>query len=680
MNLSYTSVYTWHTRHIPVRHSFSYNFSNYLIDVDDLAALDRLTPFIGWQKMAIYRFFEKDYLQPGFNNLRQKVEETLGGHGVTEKFPRIYLITGLRYFNYVFNSVSFYYCLRSGGEPGALITEINNTFGDKHAYVVPIPGEASFPYRVKIKKEFHVSPFLDTSGEYEFIISPLTDSFNVRINYLENQQYIFTSGVKGSFESLSRRKMFWHLFSSPVNAWLQMPRIHYQAARLFFIRGLTVYRRPNPFSSHTIRSAPPTLTQKMCLYLVSRILRRIEFGSIVMSLPDGTDLMFPGRKEQSPRCHIKIENYNTFKALISSGDVGAGEAYESGDWNSENLKEIFKILLRNYHVLQFRKPLYSSISRLFHRLIHMRRRNSVSGSRKNIEAHYDLSNDFFRLFLDPSMTYSSALYRNDNDSLHDAQQNKLLSIIQKAGITASHHVLEIGCGWGSFAIAAVRETGCRVTCLTLSREQKKLAESRIAAAGLSDRISIHLRDYREEQGSYDRIVSIEMLEAVGKNYLSTFFKNCDRLLADQGIMVLQVITIPEERIARYARSCDWIQKYIFPGCYVPAFSEVVEAAGSGRLNVENAENIGLHYAKTLHDWHQAFNDEYEKVRELGYSESFVRRWRYYLSYCEAGFTMRMLGTHQVVLSRQQNLALGELNAPDHSTLILDKVSSGRVRK
>ena len=255
-------------------------------------------------------------------------------------------------------------------------------------------------------------------------------------------------------------------------------------------------------------------------------------------------------------------------------------------------------------------------------------------------------------------TYSCGIFRSETENLEQAQRNKLWAMITKARIGAEDHVLEIGCGWGGFALEAVRETGCRVTGITLSKEQHAFACRRVAEAGLQDRITLLLRDYRHVEGRFDRIVSIEMLEAVGHKYFGDFFRCCDRLLKPKGLAVLQTITIPDHRYDRYRKGCDWIQKHIFPGGHLPSLGALCRAmAENSRFFVEHLENIGIHYARTLREWRLRFERNVDKVAELGFDRTFQRKWLYYLSFCEAAFGTRSLGNLQLVLTRPNNRSL-----------------------
>lgn len=286
------------------------------------------------------------------------------------------------------------------------------------------------------------------------------------------------------------------------------------------------------------------------------------------------------------------------------------------------------------------------------------RKNTLSCSAKIIQAHYDLSNEFFQVLLDQTMTYSCGLYLSPEDDLETAQRNKLQSIIRNARIDSNDHVLEIGCGWGSFAMEAAKRTGCRVTGITISKAQCSLARERVRQAGLEDRIAILLKDYREIQGSFDKIVSIEMLEGVGHKYFGAFFQCCDRLLKPNGLLVLQVITYPDQGYKSYRKECGWIPKHIFPGGLLPSLTALCEAmTASSSFIVEDLENIGIHYVRTSRDWRARFLAGIDRVSQLGFDREFQRKWLYYLSLCEAGFATRTQNDLQLVLTRIHNTRL-----------------------
>lgn len=394
----------------------------------------------------------------------------------------------------------------------------------------------------------------------------------------------------------------------------------------------------------------PSTMQKTYMDLVDRHLKHINKGHLVLQQPDGKEQHYGDQSE--PRNMI-IHSYRFYSRLVQGGNTGLGEAWTDGDWDSDNLTGVLQLFVDNMEALRPTGIASGLMKRFLHLMQHQLNRNTLSGSRRNIHAHYDLGNDFYGLFLDTeTMMYSSALFKSDDEPLFQAQHNKINRLIELADIRSEHHVLEIGCGWGGFAIEAAKQTGCRVTGITISKEQYDFAMERISAENLQDRIEIQLCDYREMHGKFDRIVSIEMLEAVGHAYYGTFFETCDRLLKPGGRAVLQVITIPDQRYDTYRRNPDWIQKHIFPGGLLPSLTELCHAmTARSRLIVEHLDNIGLHYAETLRRWRKSFEENREQLLNMGYDETFQRKWIYYLCYCEAGFQTRFINDLHLLLAR-----------------------------
>lgn len=386
-------------------------------------------------------------------------------------------------------------------------------------------------------------------------------------------------------------------------------------------------------------------------------LSRIERGELCFHLPDGKEQSFKGQFA-GQRAHLQILSWNFFWRVITHGSIGLGESFQAGEWTSANPATVLKLLIENRGHIFPSTQRFSLLRRLYDVVSHRLRANTPGGSRKNISAHYDLSNDLFKLFLDNSMTYSSAMYQSEDESLEQAQLNKVHAILSKAKISADSHLLEIGSGWGTLAIEAVKMYGCRVTTLTLSEQQLVLARQRIAEAGLSDRIEVKFCDYRSLGGQYDRVVSVEMLEAVGHEFLGDYFAAIERLLKPDGLAVIQVITMPDYRYNEYRKRSDWIQKYIFPGSLLPSLTAISEACtDSSRLMLEHLENIGPHYARTLCEWRRRFLLAKEKVLQLGFDEYFQRTWVFYLAYCEAAFATRTLNVLQLVFTRENNATL-----------------------
>ena len=357
---------------------------------------------------------------------------------------------------------------------------------------------------------------------------------------------------------------------------------------------------------------------------------------------------------------INIKSQAFFSRLLLGGAMGAAESYMDGEWSSPDLVAVFRMLLKNEGVLSgFRTSRFSPIG-LLHKLDHLRNRNSRRGSQKNIHQHYDLGNDFFSLFLDESMMYSSAIFPVPDAPLEVAALEKVDRVCRQLQLGPEDHVVEIGTGWGGFAFHAASKYGCRVTTTTISEEQFQFARKRIHAAGLDDKVTLLKKDYRELTGQFDKLVSLEMIEAVGRQYLPQYFETCNRLLKEDGVMLLQAITMPEQNYEHYVKSVDFIQKYIFPGGFLPSISEMQRCVSENtNLRMLELNDFGLHYAKTLERWNRRFHAKLSEVKAQGFSDRFVRMWRYYLCYCEAAFLERATGLVQAIWAKP-DCSLGRL--------------------
>lgn len=354
----------------------------------------------------------------------------------------------------------------------------------------------------------------------------------------------------------------------------------------------------------------------------------------------------------SPQVNVRVFDPAFWQAVALSGSVGAGEAYMDGLWDCDDLVGLTRLLLKNRAVLDGMERGLARLSAPMRVLLHRLRRNTRAGSRRNIAAHYDLGNDFYQLWLDPSMMYSCAVFERPGMSLHEASIAKLERICRKLALGPADHVLEIGTGWGGFALYAARSRGCRVTTATISRQQYELARERVRAAGLDHLIEVLLCDYRDLCGRYDKLVSIEMIEAVGAAYLTTYFRQCSRLLKPNGIMLLQAITIADQRYERALKEVDFIQKHIFPGGFLPSVTALAAAmTQASDLKVVQLEDIGPHYAETLAHWRRNFLAALDGVRALGFDERFIRMWLFYLCYCEGGFRERDISAVQMLLAK-----------------------------
>ena len=642
-----------HARFSPVYHRFRYPFYCYAFDIDELEQLDRQIWLFGHNRLRPVAVHDRDYVGPESGSIRSKLEALLNREGSDRPLGRVMLVTAARYLHYVFNPVSFFYCYDVDDAPIGVVAQVNNTFKETHLYLLsahPVQ-RAGGKLCFFADKVFHVSPFFDREGAYQFFLSEPGESLDILIHYRVDDRLALVARLRGAGQPLTGAALTGLLLRHPLCAALTKPRILTQAARLYWKKKLPVFAKPKPISPLTLRLAPASLLEKVGMWALRRHFQRLPAGSLQIELPDGRELL-PVEPEESEPAVLSIRNYRFFSRALLSGEIGFGESYTDGDWSTADLTGLLTLLARNAPVIDDRRLVLTLAGCLINALRHRRRANTLHGSRQNIVEHYDLDNRFFSLFLDPSMTYSSGYFNSEEDSLEDAQRNKLRRVIQKAGLSGADHVLEIGCGWGSFAIEAVRATGCRVTGITLSEEQLAFAREQVKQAGLEKQIDLQLCDYRDVKGQFSRIVSIEMLEAVGHAHLGAFFQACDALLAPGGRAVIQVITMPDQKYDAYRRSSDWIRKHIFPGGHLPALGAMARAMGrQSRLGIGHLEEFGLHYARTLDLWRQRLSDRRQAVLDLGYDEYFLRKWEYYFAYCSAGFQARIIHNCQIVLSR-----------------------------
>lgn len=397
------------------------------------------------------------------------------------------------------------------------------------------------------------------------------------------------------------------------------------------------------------RSTKKSFSTNWLTRLLYNMLENLSYGQLIIQ--DGDTVRAFG-SNSSIRAHVTINDSRAFRKIIFGGSIGAGEAYINKMWDVDNLTALVRIMVLNMPLLDRMEQGLAWVSRPVDLIKHLLNFNNKEGAKRNILAHYDLGNDMYRAFLDPSMMYSSAMYPSEGSTLAEAQHNKLDVICKKLDLKPTDKVVEIGSGWGGFAIYAAQNYGCHVTTTTISDAQYAEARKRIEAHGLAEKITLLQKDYRELTGNYDKLVSIEMIEAVGHKYLPDFFEKCERLLKPDGIMLIQAITIADQKYAQYARSVDFIQRYIFPGGCVPSNARMVQLiAEKTDMVVRQINDFGLDYARTIKDWRHRFNNSYEHLSKKGYDETFKRLWEFYLCYCEGGFLERSISVVHVVATR-----------------------------
>jgi cyclopropane-fatty-acyl-phospholipid synthase len=389
------------------------------------------------------------------------------------------------------------------------------------------------------------------------------------------------------------------------------------------------------------------------------IARRLVLGQLqgidrgALQVRDGGEVFEFGVPGADLDATVTVHDPSFYADVALGGSVGAGESFMLGNWDASDLTAVLRLMLRNRHAIDAVDGGMARLTAPWRRAAHWLRRNSRRGARRNIAAHYDLGNDFFSLFLDETMMYSCALFERPGMTLAEASSAKLEAVCRKLALLPGQHVLEIGAGWGGFAIHAASRYGCRVTTTTISRSQHELARARVRAAGLEDRVTVLLEDYRDLGGTFDRVVSIEMIEAIGHRQFGEFFRRAGERLAKDGLMLLQSITIADRHYAAARDDVDFIKRYVFPGCCIPSVGALTAAiVESSDLRLVHLEDIGPHYATTLAAWRANFVANLEAVRTMGYPEAFIRLWQFYLCYCEAGFAERTLGDVHMVLSRE----------------------------
>jgi cyclopropane-fatty-acyl-phospholipid synthase len=402
---------------------------------------------------------------------------------------------------------------------------------------------------------------------------------------------------------------------------------------------------------HLAGTVKPRILDNVARRSFLKQLERLEAGEL--HLVDGTqEYRFGAGTASGPAARITVSDPRFYSEIAFGGSIGGGEAYMHGYWSCDDLVSLVQLILRNRHVLEQMEGGAARFTAPLQKLFHWINRNSHEGARRNISAHYDLGNDFFELWLDESLMYSSAIFEQPEMNLHQAQLFRLDHICRKLQLAPGDHVVEIGTGWGGFAIHAARHYGCRITTTTISREQHDKARQRIAEAGLQDRITLLQDDFRDLQGRYDKLVSIEMIEAIDHDLFGPYFRKCGELLKPDGAMLIQAITIADQRYEEYRKSIDFIQRYIFPGSGLPSSAVMTETVSrESDMRLLDLEDIGLHYATTLRHWRNNFLERLPEIRRMGYSETFIRMWEYYLCYCEGAFLERAISDVQILWAK-----------------------------
>jgi cyclopropane-fatty-acyl-phospholipid synthase len=692
-----------HARTTPARNVFRYPVCFYALDLDELPELDRRLRLFGYNRRNVVTFRDGDHLGLADRPVKENLLAYLDQNGIALAGGRIVLITNLRLLGYVFNPVSYFYCYGAGGELVAIVAEVGNTFGERHPYLLTSDNQVGDGARSVYEhaKRMHVSPFFGMDQTYRFSFTEPGERIHAGVGIIENGTRPFWAELTGRRRPLTNASLARALTRYPLMSQQVIGLIHWQAVKLAMKRvplhrkprfapgqgslrahansspaqgSLQTHANPSPtegsLSAHAsasrnaaapaprreLRPLPPAVrspltpaARRLAMWALAHPAR----GQVSVTLPDGS-IHRGGDPATGPSVDVVVRSRNLWRRLATRGRLALGESYAAGDWSADDLVGLLEILALTAESARTSRPGQFFTRALRHRP-RLPARSDLPGAKRDIQYHYDLGNDLYGLFLDPSWTYSCAFFERTDMTLEQAQEAKYRRICEKLGLGPGSHVLEIGCGWGGFALHAAGEWGARVTGLTLSQEQAALGRERVQAAGLSDRVEIRLQDYRTLEGRFSHIASIEMLEAIGHRELPVFFRACNGLLAPEGIACIQTIAVPDQRYERYRRGNDWIREYVFPGALIPSLEAVSRAmTRSSELIVHGVENIGFHYAETLRQWRERFLSNREAVLALGYDERFVRTWEFYLAFCEAGFRTRALHDYQLVLTRPFN--------------------------
>ena len=644
-----------HRRPGPVRHAFRHRVYQWLVDLDCL-------PRQPWHLRAFAHFSSTDHLGDPRLPIKRNMENylALGGIGLGDR-GRVLMLASARVLGHVFDPLSVFWCYDSDGVLVCVVAEVHNTYGERHAYLLH-PDEAGTAVTAK---GFYVSPFFDVTGTYELRFTLRPDLVATTVTLRRDDAVAFTATFRGRPEPATR----------PALARLAHPPAPHAPADLSPDPGARHLAlapspaHPPPATPHpagrgltmTVSASigwPDAVTPRAPLratiarMIFEHAVRRVP---VRVTYPDGR--VRGGGSGTSPE--FKLLRPNAFFARLGrDAKVGFGEAYMAGDWRAGPGTDLADLLTRFAARLATLVPApLQKLRALADKRVPPDHENTPDGARSNIAAHYDLSNDLFACFLDPTMTYSAAWFDESEPvqtatRLEEAQLRKIDGILDLAGVRSGTRLLEIGTGWGTLAIRAAQR-GAQVTTVTLSREQLELTCERAGAAGVSDRVDVRLQDYREIEGKYDAIVSVEMIEAVGEAYWAAYFATLDRLLAPGGKVSIQTITMAHDRVLATRRSFSWIQKYIFPGGIIPSLQAIDDTlAAHTTLRVTQRRELRPHYARTLYLWRERFNDQWPHIQAQGFTGTFRRMWEFYLAYSEAGFRSGYLGVSQLQVARE----------------------------
>lgn len=650
MNISHLfQGYIYHKRFSPKTHEFSHKYSLFQINLNKNKLRGNI--LFSFNSFNVFSIYENEFLYPGNETLWIKANHLLRQNNYKEAH-KIILLTNPKFFSATFNPISFFLCYDQESEyPEVIIAEVHNTFKEKHLYFLSNPKDCETNLSFTHQKEFHVSPFFNKQGNYKFKFKINSDDFFCKIDYWVEDKLMLTASFNGIKQGLSKMSLLKIALVSGYHIASPMLRILYQAFNLHFLKKIPIQAKPNLSHKNSFNYKKANFFQKLNMFFVFNWLKKLDNGKLKLVLPDGTRKTF-GKTGQD-NVNIEILNYEFFTDIAWQADLGFAKAYLKNFCQVNNLKSLFKIFVKNSKNIHQQSSFYSFLGHIIAYLSHLRNKNNLKNSKNNIQAHYDLGNDFFSLFLDSSKLYSSGYFPLKASSLSEAQQIKTKKLIDLLDIKANDaHILEIGSGWGYIACELAKKYGCKVTTITLSQEQKKYVEEKVVSENLQDLVTVKIKDYRLLKQKYDGIISVEMIEAVGKEYINDYFKICSNCLKENAKFVLQAITIESSYYSNYSKNKDFIQEFIFPGGHLFTKEILNSVSAKYKLKEIHSESIGKHYAKTLNCWESNFLNKLPEIKALGFDERFIKTWLYYFNYCEIGFQDGYIDTYQISYQKQ----------------------------
>ncbi|MCX7952310.1 MAG: DUF1365 family protein [Deltaproteobacteria bacterium] len=636
---------TTHHRYQPKPNKFTYKHDYIMFEVSRVSDLEKLWFF----KLNKFNFFSIKYSDYFFGKnvpIRDQLE-TFFCERLSRRFDAdsIFCLTTPRVLGFAFNPVNFYFCFAQA-RPLYFLAEVNNTFWERYIYFEDLTDSARHYFTWR--KDFFVSPFFPRDGEY-LVFVKLSPTIYIQFVYYFKGQKVFTADYRASLRPLNKRSQLVIIFlSRPTMFWLTTLKIYSQALNLWLLKKLTVVSKPSPKGLQLVWARPYMISTQILQARLTKKLRNIKKGRLKLVYPDGLEEEHNGQQE-GYSATIKINDFKLFWRLALEGQIGFFDAFVEELWDSDCPAELVSLLLDNWDVFASAET-GSLVYRLLYWAAQLVRHNSQSNSVKNISFHYDKPVSYYKLFLDNSLTYSCAFFEGGNDDLDHAQINKLRCACDELEIKSDDNVLEIGSGFGSFAVYAAKTFGCKVTTITISKVQFDYVCELVKKENLTDLVTVKLCDYRAIDGKFDKIVSIEMIEAVGDRYLRDFFSKLDSLLKHGGKILLQAITYPDFDYFRYLKRADWIQTRIFPGSCLPSLFAIQKALLDTGLVIDLIYNRSGDYAKTLKTWYDRLKSNQKSALEY-VSPKELRQWLLYFAICQAEFQTDWLRLLRLILKR-----------------------------